>query len=106
MARHARMAGELPRVQTSLPQARIVIPTLVRNWCDALAENLKVASIDESALISPLALMTPAASALSSEAPPQTIEVGGSADVIVRAGFILSTVGVVGRMAMASVRSH
>ena len=37
MARHARMAGQPPRVQMSLPQARIVIPTLVRNWCDALA---------------------------------------------------------------------
>ena len=36
----------------------------------------------------------------TSEAPPQTIELGGSAGVIA-GGFILSTVGVVARVAMA-----
>ena len=36
----------------------------------------------------------------ASEAPPQTIELGGSAGVIA-GGFILSTVGVVARVAMA-----
>jgi len=36
----------------------------------------------------------------TSEAPPQTIELRGSAGVIA-GGFILSTVGVVARVAMA-----
>jgi hypothetical protein len=46
-------------------------------------------------------------SALATEAAPQTIEVGGSADMIVRAGFILATVGMVVEVwAWRSVRSH
>jgi hypothetical protein len=36
MARHARVTGEKPNVQLTLPQARIVIQELVRNWCQAL----------------------------------------------------------------------
>lgn len=37
LARHAQVAGRSPKVQMSIAQARIVIPTLVRNWCGALA---------------------------------------------------------------------